>query len=205
MAHRTIARGIAAGAATTFALGAAAFLGAGAAGAAPASTTWDDYYSHFTRTVSNQTPSVGETITITTKFERTNDTAERLYWIKDHHPTCLTYVPGSAKISGNRGTLDVEPNLEIKPGFVAADVSASSWTVQKNPAESPVLTVKYTVGADCSRGNQLPTGMEYNGALGAGNYATKGPSITVSYLGGGGDTGGGATGSLGSLLGGFGS
>ncbi|GAA4486838.1 hypothetical protein GCM10023094_44120 [Rhodococcus olei] len=199
MAHRWITRGVVSTAAAAVAVGSMALIGGGVAGAAEGTATWDDYYSHFTRTISETSPNPGDTITVTTKFERTNDTPERLYWIKDHHPTCLTYVPGSAKISGNRGTLDVEPYLEIQPGFVAADISAGSWTVQKNPAESPVLTVEYTVGADCSRGNYLPTGMEYNGTLGSGGYATKGPSISISYLGGGG------TGSLDSLLGGFGS
>ncbi|MFC9787387.1 hypothetical protein [Rhodococcus sp. NPDC127528] len=194
MTYRSITRTAVAAAATAVAVGSLTLLGGGTAAAAEGSAAWDDYYSHFTRTISETSPNPGDTVTVTTKFERTNDTPERLYWIKDHHPTCLTYVPGSAKISGNRGTLAVEPKLEVQPGFVAADISAGNWTVQKNPAESPVLTVKYKVGADCSRGNYLATGMEYNGTLGAGSYATKGPSISISYLGG-------DAGSLGSLFG----
>jgi hypothetical protein len=83
MATRAIMRGAAAGAATTFALGALAFLGAGTAAAAPGSIIWDDGSSHFTRTISNTTPDAGETITVTTKFERTSWVDEYIYNVKD--------------------------------------------------------------------------------------------------------------------------
>ncbi|MFG1785169.1 Ig-like domain repeat protein, partial [Rhodococcus oryzae] len=61
MTSRETTRAVAAGAATTLTIGALAFLGAGLAGAAPASITWDDGSSHFTRTISNTTPAVGDT------------------------------------------------------------------------------------------------------------------------------------------------
>lgn len=195
MAHRAHLRGVAACAASVFAAGALAVLGTGIAGAATASVTWDDWYTRFTRTASNATPNAGDTITVTTKFERTNSTDERLIWVKDLHNTCLTYVPGSAKMNDRA----VEPYLEIKPGFVAGDFNATDYQVFVKQTETPIFSVQYKVGADCLRGASLTAGMEYLGTLGPGSYGDKGPAVTVGYLGTGG------TGSLDSLLGGFGS
>ncbi|AQA24953.1 hypothetical protein BTZ20_3744 [Rhodococcus sp. MTM3W5.2] len=186
-------RGIASGAATTLAAGALTLLSTGIAGAATANITWDDYYSHFTRTVSNATPNAGEIITVSTKFERTNSTDEKLDWVKDFHPTCLTYVPNSAKLNNQ----PVEPYLDIKPGYIAADFNATSYRVIVKQNTAPaILSAQYTVGTDCARGTKLTTGMDYSGSLGSGSYGTKGPAITVSYL-----TPGGGAGSLGSIFG----
>ncbi|AQA20930.1 hypothetical protein BTZ20_3743 [Rhodococcus sp. MTM3W5.2] len=180
MAHRTTTRTIAAGAATTLALGALAFLTTGVAHADPRTLTWDDGASHFTRTITNETPAPGETITISTKFERTNSTDEKLDWVKDFHPTCLTYVSGSATLTDNSGPHTIEPYLDIQPGFIAADFNATSYrvTVKQNTAPA-TLSAQYKVGADCARDIGLQTGMDYSGSLGAGNYSTKGPSLTV--------------------------
>ncbi|WP_027501194.1 hypothetical protein [Rhodococcus sp. UNC363MFTsu5.1] len=199
MAPRTTRRGVAVGAATTAALGVLSLLGSGVAGAAPATVAWDDYYSHFTRTVTNSTPNPGEIITITTKFERTNSTEEHLYNIKDRHAACLKYVPGSAKM--NNTPLDPQVDDGSVPGrdpLVSVDFAPNDWIVRNQPGSSPVFSVSYKVGDDCSRGNTLTTGMDYNGSLGSGGYYTKGPGIVVSYLGSGGD---GSSGSVGSLFG----
>ncbi|MFC9925014.1 Ig-like domain repeat protein, partial [Rhodococcus sp. NPDC127527] len=74
-------------------------IGGGVAGAAPASATWTDGSSKFTRTISEANPAAGDVITTTTKFERTGGVVEWLQAVKDVHPTCLTYVAGSAKVS----------------------------------------------------------------------------------------------------------
>ncbi|SDD61138.1 Ig-like domain-containing protein [Rhodococcus tukisamuensis] len=176
MAHRATTRGAAAGAATTLAIGALALLGAGIAGAAPASSTWEDSGSRFTRTVSNATPAVGETITVTTKFERPNASDETINVVKDHHDACLTYVFDSAKMNGNA----VEPYLEIKPDFIAGDFMATSYGVTVTKTASATLTAQYKVGADCALGTALNSGMSYLSNLGAANFAGKGPAITVS-------------------------
>ncbi|MGV9482652.1 Ig-like domain-containing protein, partial [Gordonia aichiensis] len=60
------------------------------ASAAPGTITWNDGNSKFTRTVSNTNPVVGDTVTVTTKFERTGIPVEYIYNIKDLHPACLT-------------------------------------------------------------------------------------------------------------------
>ncbi|MFE3291344.1 hypothetical protein [Rhodococcus sp. NPDC059234] len=203
MTPRTTRRGVAVGAATTVALGVLSLLGSGIAGAAPATVTWDDYYSHFTRTVSNSTPDAGEIITITTKFERTNSTEEHLYNIKDRHAACLTYVPGSAKMNNTPLAPQVDDGtIPGRDPLVSVDFAPNDWIVRNQPGSSPVFSVSYKVGTGCSRGNNLTTGMDYNGSLGSGAYYTKGPSVSVSYLGPGGN---GSSGSVGSLPGGFGS
>ncbi|SEK70314.1 Ig-like domain-containing protein [Rhodococcus maanshanensis] len=185
MAHRAVTRIVAAGATTAFALGTLALLGTGTANADERRIDWWDGYTHFYRTVSNETPAAGETITITTRFERGSE--ERIYWAKDHHNNCLTYVPGSAKIdstaTGERG---VEPYLEIKPDFVAGDFTAGIFASNPikfwgdNGANPVIFTVKYKVGENCARGTALQSGMSYNGDRGSGTYTTQGPSITVT-------------------------
>ncbi|SDD61414.1 hypothetical protein [Rhodococcus tukisamuensis] len=198
MAKRATTRGVAATAATALAAGALALLGTGTAGAATASITWDDYYSHFTRTVSNSTPAADEVITITTKFERTNGTEEHLLNIKDRHPACLTYVPGSAKMNNTPLNPQVDDgSINGRDPLVSVDFGPNDWIVKNQPGFSPIFSVSYKVGADCTRGAALATGMDYNGSLGFGGYYTQGPAVTVSYLGGG----GGAGGSIGSLFG----
>ncbi|MGW6375227.1 hypothetical protein ACWFRB_04060 [Rhodococcus sp. NPDC055112] len=188
MAHRTLTRGVAAGAATTFAVGALALFGGGIAGAAPASVTWDEGSTRFTRGVSNAAPAVGDTITVTTKFERTKAVEERLNWVKDYHDACLTYVYDSAKMNGK----PVEPHLDIKPGFIAADFMATSYQATVTQASPVTFTAQYKVGENCVIGAKLNSGMEYIGSRGPGNYSSKGPQITVKA---------GGAGSLGSLFG----
>ncbi|MFC9786603.1 Ig-like domain-containing protein, partial [Rhodococcus sp. NPDC127528] len=57
---------------------------------------------------------------------------------------------------------------------------AGSWTVYPNiEPKSHTFEFSYKVGAGCDRGVALQTGMTYAGSLGSGNYATKGPAITV--------------------------
>jgi hypothetical protein len=180
---REITRGVAAGAATTLAIGALAFLGAGVAGAAPASITWDDGSSRFTRTVSNTSPAVGETVTVTTKFERTSWVDEFIYNVKDRHPSCLTYVPGSAKMGGSpTNTDDVNADEGNGTGYVRSSWGVTSWVVQNRPGfhASPEYSVDYKVGPNCPRGVALTTGMDYGGSLGSGGYGTKGPSLNMA-------------------------
>ncbi|MFC4605193.1 Ig-like domain-containing protein [Rhodococcus kronopolitis] len=186
MTSRAMTRGIAAGAATTLTLGVLAAFGAGVAGAAPGSITWDDGSSRFTRTVSNTTPSVGDTVTVTTKFDRTSWVDEFIYNVKDRHPSCLTYVPGSAKMGGSpTNTDEVKADEGNGTGYVRASWGVTSWVVQNRPGfhASPTFSVDYKVGPSCARGTALATGMDYGGSLGSGNYGTKGPSITMAKTG----------------------
>ncbi|WP_405135419.1 Ig-like domain-containing protein [Nocardia sp. NBC_01388] len=148
----------------------------GTAVAASGTVTWTDGSSKFTRTVSDTTPIAGETITVTTMFERTGIPVEYIYSIADAHPTCLTPVAGSATMGGDQVSLDTS----------AAGTASASFSVIKYPVypnispKSQTFSVQYTVGVNCARDTPLPTSMSYNGSLGAGNYTDKGPAITVS-------------------------
>ncbi|MGW2659489.1 Ig-like domain-containing protein [Nocardia tengchongensis] len=170
------------GAAATIALGAATLLGSAAAGAAPSTINWDNGSSHYTRTVSNTTPAVGEKITVSTKIERTGSGDEKINWFKDFHDACLTYVTDSAKVTDSSGDHPVEPHLDIKSDFIAGDFSATSYQVVAKPgnASSPIFSAQYTVGADCEQDVELDSGIEYLSSAGRAGFTTQGPSITVS-------------------------
>ncbi|WP_258195554.1 Ig-like domain-containing protein [Rhodococcus sp. OK519] len=128
--------------------------------------TWSDGNSKFTRTVSNSTPSVGETVAVSTKFERTGGAVEWIQAVKDLHPACLTYVSGNT--SGPE---------------VAADYTrvTGNWPVYPNISpKSQTFTFNYLVNASCARATPLMTTMHYGGSLGSGTYSDKGPTITVA-------------------------
>ncbi|CAM3140025.1 Ig-like domain-containing protein [Prescottella defluvii] len=151
-------------------------FGTGSAGAEPASVTWTDGASKFTRTVSNSTPNEGETFTVSTKFERTNGIGEYIYAVKDVHPTCLTYIDGSAKVNGSPRGLESQG-----ADFARVQGSSVDWPVGALINGKPhTFEFSYRVGANCARGVPLPTAMHYSGSLGSGEYDGKGPSITVS-------------------------
>ncbi|SEK70232.1 Ig-like domain repeat protein [Rhodococcus maanshanensis] len=179
MAHRATTRTVAA---TALALGALTIFGTGVANAAPATISWDIWNGTtlFTRTVSNATPAVGETITVSTKFARNDSYTEKISWIKDHHDSCLTYVPGSAKLTNNLGTHPVEPYLEITPDFVAGDFNPTSYQVTISQNDPATFSAQYTVGADCDLGTALGSGMSYSGSRTPSDFSTKGPAVTVT-------------------------
>ncbi|MGW6122634.1 Ig-like domain-containing protein [Nocardia sp. NPDC055165] len=148
----------------------------GSAVAAPGSITWDDGNSHFTRTVSNTNPVVGDTVTVTTKFERTGIPVEYIYSIKDLHPACLTPVAGSAKMSGDAVSIDTSSS-----DWIRAEFGITKYPVYPNISpKSQTFEIQYKVGVNCARDTPLPTSMHYGGSLGDGIYQAKGPAITVS-------------------------
>lgn len=207
MTHTNIRR-FAAGAGTLALAAAFTTLGAGAANAEVATASHTDGATSFTRTISDTTPTAGETITVDTEFERATD--EYVYNIKNFHNACLTYVDGSA--TWNDDAIDeVEPvaNDTTSPGEGSVLVKApnkTSWKVNKN--NPGIFSVKYTVGDSCTIGNPLESTFHYGGSLGDGIYSAAnfegGPAITVQEASA---PGTGSLGSLGSLdlFGSFGS
>ncbi|MFD8098740.1 Ig-like domain-containing protein [Nocardia fluminea] len=148
----------------------------GSAVAAPAAITWDDGNSRLTRTVSNTNPVVGDTITVTTKFERTGIPVEYIYSIKDLHPACLTPVAGSAKMSGDAVSIDTSSS-----DWIRAEFGITKYPVYPNISpKSQTFEIQYKVGVNCARDTPLPTSMHYGGSLGDGIYQAKGPAVTVS-------------------------
>lgn len=94
-------------------------LGGVSAGAAPVSATvttpGSTVESKFaiTRTVSDASPTHGDTVTVTTRNERTTG-AYLLYEVRDFTPECMELVPGSATAS--------------KGGDIAVDGQRVRWT-----------------------------------------------------------------------------
>ncbi|NMM92489.1 hypothetical protein B2J88_51070, partial [Rhodococcus sp. SRB_17] len=163
------------------AAGFAVTIGTGMASAAPGEITWTDQYSTFTRTIDNATPTGDDTVTVTTKWTRTDANWEKLNWVKDFHPTCLTYVPGSAKVTDNAGVHTIEPYVEPAADYTAVDFTSLGYQpTAKKGVETPILSIQYKVGYDCARDVAQNTGMAYNGSRGPGTYLNKGPSITVA-------------------------
>ncbi|SDC80542.1 Ig-like domain-containing protein [Rhodococcus tukisamuensis] len=163
------------------AAGFAVTAGVGMAAAAPGSITWSDGASTFTRTIDNATPAGDDTVTVTTKWARTDANWEKLSWAKDYHPTCLTYVPGSAKVTDAAGVHTIEPYVETAADYTAVDFTTLGYQpTSKRDVDTPVLSIQYKVGYGCDRGTALATGLAYNGSRGAGTYTDKGPSVTVA-------------------------
>ncbi|WP_158726657.1 Ig-like domain-containing protein [Tomitella fengzijianii] len=171
---RRIAAGVSAGA---LAASLATTIGVGAAGAETSSVSWGDGSSNFQRTVSDATPSVGDTITTTTTFTRDGIVDEYLYRVKDLHPECFAYVPGSAQVGGS--AID---DVETGSSFTAVNGGSFEWPVR--PVLGPksrTFSFSYTVGTDCRAGSDFMTSMHYDGSLGAGTYQDEGPTVTVEF------------------------
>ncbi|WP_137722757.1 Ig-like domain-containing protein [Prescottella subtropica] len=178
MSDKNVRRVVGGLSAFAIAAGFAVTAGVGAANAESKSVPWDDAGRHFTRTISNVTPTVGETITSTTRLERTRS-VENVYAMKDVHPTCLEYVPGSAKVNGQARTPE-----STGADFVRVEGGLTEWPVQPrggalNP-KSWTLEVSYVVGEGCDRGTALMTTAHMGGGLGDGTYQDKGPTISVA-------------------------
>ncbi|RMI27684.1 Ig-like domain-containing protein [Nocardia stercoris] len=182
MTHRAFTRATA-GAATTLALGALTALAAGTAGAAPATVTWTNGASTYTRTISDATPTAGETVTVSTQIQRTDSTNETVDWFEDWHPDCLTYVTDSAKVTDNSGAHPVDPRTtSIMPNFVLADFSTASYKVTASTSQPVTFSAQYTVGAGCATGTALTDGIVYNSSAGTFTFNTQGPAITVTAV-----------------------
>ncbi|RVW06921.1 Ig-like domain repeat protein [Prescottella agglutinans] len=176
MSDRRFRRIIGGVGAVAVAAGFVATVGVGSAGAASGSVTWDDGNSRYTRTVSNTTPNEGDIVTVSTKFERTGIPVEYIYAVKDLHPTCMTYVDGSAKVDGSPRGLQSQA-----ADYARIQGSSIDWPVYPNiNPKSHTFEFSYRVGADCDRGVPLMTTMHYSGSLGDGTYSNKGPAITVA-------------------------
>ncbi|OYD68490.1 Ig-like domain-containing protein [Rhodococcus sp. OK302] len=178
MSQKNIRRGIGAVSAFAVAAGLAVSFGTGVADAVvPQTVNWSEGNSSFSRTVSNVTPSEGEVITVSTTFRRTvPGVVEYIYRVTDKHPTCLTYVDNSAKVDGSPRAID-----SFGADFVQVKGSVIEWPVYPLiEPKSRTFSFDYKVGAGCDRGVALPTGMTYNGDLGAGNYPGQGPAVTVA-------------------------
>lgn len=174
---------------------AAAGLGAGAlalaalaittptAAAAPADTTWTDGNAQFTMTVNNATPAVGDTITVSTDFQR-KWADEYIYDVKALVPRCLQYVDGSSTWQGGSVSKVEDASGADDQAYVKASApNVTSWRVPglgSGWGAKRTVTMQFTVTAACATGQAQGTSLHYGGSLGSGTYQNRGPSITVA-------------------------
>ncbi|RMI27627.1 Ig-like domain-containing protein [Nocardia stercoris] len=179
MTHRAITRTTVG--AATLAVGALTALGAGTAGAAPATVTWTSGAFTYTRTISDVTPTAGETVTVSTQIKRTDSTTEKANWLEDWHPDCLTYVTDSAKVTDNSGAHPVDPL--VTTSYILADFNTTtSYKMTVSKSQPATFSAQYTVGADCATGTALTGGIVYDSATGLNDFQTQGPAITVTTV-----------------------
>ncbi|MDG3010252.1 Ig-like domain repeat protein [Rhodococcus sp. D2-41] len=186
MSKKVLRRVVAGAGSVALAGGMVATVGAGFAAAAPIAspTTWSDGNSQFTRTIDNATPHVGDTITISTAFQR-KWSVEDIYNYKDLHDGCLSYVPGSAKWEG--GAIAKVTETPAAPGSQASvtvdSPNLTSWAVPGlggSWGAKRTISMQFVVQPTCQLGTDLMTTMHYGGGLGSGVYQDKGPTINAS-------------------------
>ncbi|WP_235871297.1 Ig-like domain-containing protein [Rhodococcus spongiicola] len=137
----------------------------GVASAASETVSWSDASTHFTRTISDTTASVGQIIEVKTKIERTGSVVT-LSEVTDFRPACWEFV------SSNRSNPIVEETYTRVRG---------SWTVWPNLSpNSQTFTFEYRVTAECERDTPLDNGMGYVIGIRANDFQTKGPAVTVA-------------------------
>lgn len=201
---------------SSIAMASAVVVSGSVAAAAESSVTWTEGTSGLgvttiTRTVSDTNPKVGDTITVTTDFARTTG-GRNIHNLKDVHPTCLTYVDGSATVNGEAITsgLTVQnPDPDYPEiGFAKA---TGNWWVGILDENSKSFSFDYLVGSDCTPGAEYTTELHYDGTQGigggtaaSGTSGDRGPSITIKKVDTD-DTDDTATGSLGGIFGSLGS
>ena len=156
----------------------------GVASAAPTTIEWADGNTAFSRTVSDANPSIGDTVTVSTSFQR-KWSFEDVYNFKDLEDGCLEYVQGSAKWEDSAvANVQVSTAAVGQLGFVRLESpSLTSWRVPGVGAgwgAKRTISLKYKVGENCPTGVNLAVGtMHYGGSLGSGTYQDKGPNIKV--------------------------
>lgn len=177
MRHGMMRRSLAAASAAAMAGAALVVGGAGVASAAEVSAS-QEYSGAFaskfrvTRTISEGSPTYGDTVTVHTRVERTS-LGDLLYGVRDYTPDCFQRVPGTASAQARGGALIHEGNREFS--YPDGDLQ---WN---GPGVGPWFWMEtdYTVLCDAGR---VPTdGAEF--ASVAGQYRgseTLGPTITVN-------------------------
>ncbi|NMD59643.1 Ig-like domain-containing protein [Rhodococcus globerulus] len=156
------------------AAGFVAVAGVGVAGAAPVTAEFNSSGYKITRTISDGTPSEGDLITSTTVFKRTDFVVNYLYAVRDFHPSCMTYVEGSAKVNGKA----YAPETPVSTDSVRVSASITDWPLYQNNTKS--FEFQYRVGAGCERGNDLASTVHFDGSAWVNDTTSgRGPSINV--------------------------
>lgn len=155
--------------------------------------------------VSDSTPRVGDTITVSADFQR-SWSLEIVNNVKFVVPNCLNYVDGSMTMQ-NKAVTNVENNTGPTATGQAYVRGNGPWTVSGGFAESygsvSKLTAQLTVSPSCATGQAQQFDIHWGSAISGTSASGKGPFMTVAKAtdpgDGGGNNGGGNNGSSGSL------
>lgn len=168
---------LAAASATVMAGAALVAGGTGVASAAPVSASGSQGGVSYERTVSENAPTWGDTITVTNRLTR-GANAWLIYWIEDVKPACLEYVDGSATwvVGGTTYTQASKPNeVSVTPTSTKIDApAANSWQPPVN------FSAQYRV--NCNAGSLNTGGPKWNttnAINGSANFSTNGPTINI--------------------------
>jgi hypothetical protein len=178
MVHSNVTRVAAATGAVALAAAGVLAMGQGTASAAKGTYTWSDGNDGLTRTISDVTPTVGETITVWTTIQRNGGVVEYVQAAKDAHPACWQYVPGSAKVKDSAHNVESQSSGDANnQGWQRV---TGSWPIYPNINPRTVwFEFKYVIGADCPKGVPLKGSFFYSGTMGDGNEQNVGPAVTV--------------------------
>ena len=187
MRQRTVRRAVAAASATAMAGAALVVGGAGVASADPVTDTysvsgnWVTSSFNITRTVSNGSPTFGETVEVRTEVQRTS-LGHLLYRVRDFTPDCFEYVPGSARWQATGGAVASEATA---PGEFSTAVDYVQFAKGSGVTATPFwMTADYTVtcpaGPVGSGGTWIKRAPAGNDQLGSSSF---GRSVTVKRLG----------------------
>lgn len=171
---------------------AGAFLVTGSAGVANAAPAGPEREINdnwrVSRTVSNSTPSAGDTITVSSVFERRWGVAT-LQIVKDIHPNCLELVPGSVSFRGstvpaNRIQVEQDDPAEPGSGFVrVTGINHGLWAALGSWQSASEFKADYKVTAACERDVPLRSNLHYGASIESRDFPmgsfNGGPSITV--------------------------
>lgn len=176
MMQTSVRRAVALAGATVMAGATLTALGAGVATAAPVTAT-GTYSGAFAssfridRTVSNSSPTYGDTITVTTRVTRTS-ALDLLYGVRDHTPTCLERVSGTASGQASGGEV-------IREGHSQFSFSGTQFNWD-GPGVGPWFTMETQYRVMCDAGSLATGGAQFASVVGQyRGSATLGPTIEV--------------------------
>lgn len=157
---------------------------AGTAAADPVSATAADSSSRYTRTMSDSTVRVGDTLTMTQAFSTVSG-KDYVYEWRNDVDSCLDYVPGSATLAAGSAAPTPLPAASVTARTGATTVkhpSSSYWTFTQSAPHS--FSLSYTVSPRCAADSELKSGFWYRyGSFSSKTYSSSlfqgGPSVRV--------------------------
>ena len=165
--------------------------GAGVASAEPVSAVVETDNTllnnmRVTRTVSENTVTYGETVTVSSRLERRGGANTNLiYWMRDYTPECFQLVDRAT--NNDAVTWTPSNGTTYTNGSHPSEVSVTDTQVEVNPplanSHNPPITMTARYVVTCDAGTVPSGGFQFNGTTSSANLSSMGPSITVQRQG----------------------